>query len=386
MKKRQVRILLFALLITTLLSACTTGSSTTDTSSNTTTSPSDSTSKTGTQSPDRDYKEADFTILISGNSAVTINDFKSDESSSNRIDVAVYNRNKVVEEKYSVKIKTIEDFGGGNTAVAQITNTVSAGDYAFDAAMLSSYDAPKLAYQPLLYNLNSIPYLDLTKDYWDQNANANFTIQNILYYTTGDISYWDDALQHCVAFNKAMLKDYNADVDLYKMVEEGKWTLEAMNEIAKKVTGDLNNYCKYDENYLYGLMLWDDTVYGMINALGTKIIDIDHETGKLTLGIDNNETLLTMLTEFTNIGKSQYTFNFQRVAGGDLTKTINVFSDNRALFFMTLLKELDLVRNMETDYGIFALSEIYRGAGKLSHLCFFLAYDLCLCSPGGGRP
>lgn len=261
-------------------------------------------------------------------------------------------RNTAVEEKYKVKIVTIEDFGTSGSAGMRIKNTVSAGDFLCDFAMMPAYDAPVLAYQSFLYDLNAIEYLDLDKDFWDRNANANFTIQDVLYYTTGDISRWDDSLQHCVAFNKNMMKENHPDVNLYDLVSEGKWTLNVMNNLAKEVSEDLNNDGRYNEFDLFGLMLWDDTVYGMINASGAKIVSLDLETGKLTLGLDNNERLLNLLTEFTVIGKNPYTFNFQRVAGGDLSKTINVFSDNRAMFFMTLIKELNMIRDMETDYGI----------------------------------
>lgn len=154
---RTISIMLALMLAMIFVSSCSERTKSSDTTAGSTTS--DSTTAPEEETPIIDYKGANFTILISGNSSATINDFKYDESSVNKIDNAVYKRNLAVEQKYNINIVTIEDVGIGNTGGIKIKNAVSAGDSDFDAAVLSAYDAPILAYQSFLYDLNTIPYL-----------------------------------------------------------------------------------------------------------------------------------------------------------------------------------------------------------------------------------
>lgn len=122
----------------------------------------------------------------------------------------------------------------------------NAGDSTYDAAMMRTAEVAKLASGGCLRDLNEMPHLDLTKDYWDQRANADLSIGGRMYYTTGDIGVVDNMCTHCMLFNKEMVRQYGFD-DPYELVKDDKWTLETLGTMVRAVGEDANQDGVYDE-------------------------------------------------------------------------------------------------------------------------------------------
>ena len=140
----------------------------------------------------RDYGDikGEYNILLAGN--WEWNDYEADEASAELVDKAIYERNKTIESTYGVKLKTdnimaAHSSTGSGTGFMKIYSEYSAGVSTYDAAMVGAYDVASLAYNGLLWDLNVLPYIDLTKDHWDQRANEDLGINSKMYYTTGDI-------------------------------------------------------------------------------------------------------------------------------------------------------------------------------------------------------
>ena len=98
--------------------------------------------------------------------------------------------------------------GHNGTALNAIKRSVSAADFAYDAAMMAGYDTCALTSTQFLQDLNAINYLDLSKPWWDQKANADLTIKGKMFYTTGDISTADNDATYAIMFNKQLVSDY----------------------------------------------------------------------------------------------------------------------------------------------------------------------------------
>ena len=77
------------------------------------------------------------------------------------------------------------------------------------------------------------------------------TINNKLFFMTGDLalSYLENAV--CLFFNKEMWGNYNLD-DPYALVKNGDWTIDKIMDITKQVSADLDNDGKYTDKDLYG--------------------------------------------------------------------------------------------------------------------------------------
>jgi len=288
-----------------------------------------------------------FNIIVSGNIGTNdINDFHSEEENGDTIPDAVYIRNITVEDKLGIKINALPMPGSGSGENA-FRKSVQAQDFSYDAAMLGGYGASNLAMQGMLMDLNSVAWLDFDKPWWDQKAVKDLTIKDRLFYMTGD---FDTAANmdwtYCILFNKKLAQDYAVE-NLYELVKSGKWTVDKFAQYASIVSGDLNGDGIMDRNDLYGALIWDDTMMGIINATGEKCCIVNSE-GELQLTLFTPKTL-SMFEKYTDVVfNKNIAFGYQRA--GEFGE--EMFANNQALFTVKTLFVVSEIRAMETDFGI----------------------------------
>lgn len=302
--------------------------------------------------PDITFDGDEFGIIVSSNdeAGVIKNDFEALEMNGDVINDARYTRNSYIEDKYKVDIVDYPQPAGHNgTALNAIKTSVTAADFAYDAAMIAGYDACTLASTNYLQDLNAINYLDLKKPWWDQKANADLTIKGKMYYTTGDISTADNDATYGIMFNKQLVQDYRLP-DYYELVKNGTWTIDKFTESVVQVHSDLDGNGTFDTNDLYGALLWDDTMMGVINATGDKCCTVGAD-GEIQLTL-NTERVVNMIEKYFSVALDQsVTHTYQR-KNWDGIAAVNMFSNNQALFFLRLLLDVASLRSMEADFGI----------------------------------
>jgi len=302
--------------------------------------------------PDVKFDGEEFGILISSNDELGIvkNDLEAFEMNGDVINDARFTRNAAIEEKYNVDIVDYPQPVGHNGAgLNAIRNSVTAADFAYDIAMMAGYDTCTLASTGYLQDLYSLNYLDLTKPYWDQKCNADLTIMGKMYFTTGDISTADNDATYAIMFNKLLVLDYGLP-DYYEMVKNGTWTIDNFLASVVQVHADLDANGQYDTNDLYGALIWDDTVMGIINAAGQKCCTIN-AAGELELTLNTERTVNVLDKYFEVAFDNSIAHTYQR-KNWDGVAAVRMFSNNQALFFMRLLVDVPSLRGMEADFGI----------------------------------
>ncbi len=294
-----------------------------------------------------DYGNEKFNILSAGN--VAYEDFTFEEDSALPLASAQYKRKIKVEEDYKVKIhqdaKQAYSSGGGPGYMA-INQSVNSGDCTYDLALIAGYDVSVLAYSGLLYDLNSMPGIDLSKSWWDQKANESLAVRDVMFFTTGDITFSDNNATFCLMFNKELVKNYELD-NPYTLVEDGNWTLETFGALCKTVTEDLNQDSAMDENDRFGLLVWDDSVVGIVNAAGQRCCTIDAD-GQINLTLYNETTIEALEKYFDIAYDTQYSFTYQR----NIKSGAGMWENDQALFWTSLLGNMPTFREMESDFGI----------------------------------
>ena len=295
-----------------------------------------------------DYGGAAFNILSAG--SVAYNDFDFDEESSLALDNAQYKRRRLVEENYKVEIH--EDIkqaysSGGGPGFMQISTDVSAGDCSYDLALIAGYDVSVLAYSGLLYDLNSVPGIDLSKSWWDQKANESLSVNGVMFFTTGEITCSDNNAAFVILFNKGLLKDYELE-NPYTLVYDGEWTMDKFAELCKTVTEDLDQNGTMDANDRFGLLVWDDSVVGIVNAAGQRCCTINAD-GNIELTLYNETTVSALEKYFSIAYDTQYAYTYQRVSGYNEQE---LWSGNHGLFWTTWIGIVPRYREMENDFGI----------------------------------
>ena len=294
-----------------------------------------------------DYGGEEFNILSAGNVAYA--DFTAGEDASTPLDSAQYRRRATVEQNYKVKIiETVEKaYSSGNgPGYKKISTDVNAGDSSYDLALIAGYDVSMLAYNGLLYDLNSMPGIDLTKSWWDQKANDSLAVKGVMFFTTGEITVSDNDVAFVVLFNKDLRNAYSLDSP-YQLVYDGEWTMDTFAALCKTITEDLNQDSVMDENDRFGLLVWDDSVVGIVNAAGQRCCTINKD-GQIELTLYNETTLEALEKYFDIAYDTQYSFTYQR----NITSGKDMWANDQALFWTSLLGNMPAFREMESDFGI----------------------------------
>ena len=303
----------------------------------------------------------EFNILVSGNYAW--NDFQAESDNGTPTESAIYRRNAYMKETYNVDIVNhdvikFNSANGSGVGYNTIYTDYMSGTYNYDAAIVGTYDVSTLAYNGYLYDLGNIPYLNLQKDYWDQKANQDLTINGKLYYTTGDITVIDNMLTHVLLFNKEMIKAYELD-DPYTLVRSGNWTWETFSAWVRSVGEDANQDGVRDSNDIYGLLTWNDGCLAVLASAGEKICSINAQNQiELTFYNERVVNLYDMFTALVYDNSHVFNYQYDYINGTNSKNSTwnptrqKMFDSDQALFHFNLLTAVAKHRDSETDFGI----------------------------------
>ena len=354
--KKFVSLLLavtFVLSIAVLMSSCNNGGD--EGTAAGTTDPAGS-SPVEEEKPERtdvNFDGYDFKILISNRATNTPNDFDASKDPDSAMGMAIAKRNVAMEEKYGVKIGLVDtDFSTTHKAIEKIEKQYSSQTNDYDMGVINTYSVAPLTTNGQLYDLNTIPYLDLSHSWWDQTVVEDLTIQDSIYYVCGDITTTVDDFMYCVIFNKEMYKQHVTDgTNVYDLVAQGKWTLDELLRLSKKVAIDDNGDGAMDSRDKFGLLTWYDELYASVQAAGGRVAQVN-DKGEIELCLYNSRNL-DVISKYMELETAASTINFQNtpkmVEGA---KWSTMFTNNQAMFLMYTLNKVSLLRDMETPYGI----------------------------------
>ena len=332
--------------------------------------------------PESDFGGEDFLILCSSNAeyGTVKDDFFAEELTGEAINDARFNRNATVGDKLNINIVTDPVSTGSDVGKNAITTDVKSGTGTYDLAFCCGYATSALATNGYLYNLKNVPYIDLEKPWWDQVANKDLQILGQLFYTTGDISTADNDATYCIMFNKQLIKDYNLQ-NPYDLVGDDKWTMDNFISMAEQVHEDTNGNGKVDREDLFGVMIWDDSMMGIVNCTGEKCCSIG-EDGLLTLTIYSEKTV-DAVTKFLDFALQKDIADAYQRTNWDDTWLVTKFSENGTLFLMQLIQIVPKMREMENDFGILPYFK-YEEGQKNYYTTIGSWHSVFMCVPNNG--
>lgn len=266
---------------------------------------------------------------------------------------ALFERNGRVGELFNVNITYTAVAGTWDkqeTFKTAVTSSVMAGDNAYD--LVAGYLAytTSLAMDGYFMNLSELPILDLTRDWWAQGFVKNNTINGRIYFAAGDISLTMWEYMYGIFFNKQLAVNYNIE-NLYDTVKNGKWTLDTFTADIKKVSQDLNGDGKYTAEDLYGYITNSHSIRNFITTFDVPITK-RNDAGSYDL-VYYSDKVVTMYDKIYNFLYGDNTVFFSRPADdSDYVEILNMFMDNRGLFFSGTLDNTTMLRKMEADFGI----------------------------------
>ena len=297
----------------------------------------------------------EYTILNRqhGDYAFPYAEFQAEEENGDLVNDGVYKRNLAIEDKYKVKLVSVET----DDVVGNAKNAVLAGDKTYDLLMPMISDAFSLAVQGCLLNMSDLPHIDLSKPYWMDSIVEASSIGGRNYFLSGDMNASVLNAVGATFFNKDLAALYQIN-DVYDVVKAGKFTLDKLTEYCRLVYNDLNGNAEYDSEDRYGLdcstFAWQPLYYGagmsMISKDKDDIPSLAWDTEK---NIDAIAKIVKLLNDkTTTILVNQYS---ELHAIGLGNATFNIFREDRALFFSEVMYGAMQFRDMKSDFGILPL-------------------------------
>ena len=362
--KKATRILAFVLAILMLSAVLVACNSSKDGATETTTS---STNPGGTTNPDGDGEvlapppieqtnyETTFNFLVL-NDIFRFEYFYASEQVNEVMNDAIFTRQEEVLNHIGVEItaKKHEVYTEYKTDFA---NSIKAGDGLYQSCLTHvNVDVAPMVTECLLYDFNEFEAVDLEREYWNKSLMDSLSYNGANYLAYGDFCLSNT---YVIAFDKVLLDKYCletlGDDTIYDVVEDKKWTLDKMMELASKSWDDKNGDGKKDVDDVYGISgyFWVPAC-SFLHSSGLNITKYNSSTKKYDMSISANakktEQLVSKLKELYN---AEYSFFWGPwdAAASDPSKQVDLKGKNTLFSLTGTYKLIELVAS-EAEFGV----------------------------------
>ncbi|MDD4774594.1 MAG: hypothetical protein PHZ09_13485 [Eubacteriales bacterium] len=176
------------------------------------------------------------------------------------INDTIYNSHINTETRLNVQIEVILMPGhyveSRQGYMNSIINAVNADDDLYDWVDLMIGNSTVMMQNGIFADIAALDYIDLDMPYYLSGMMENVAIDNRLYFISGDASLGYLKCTYCLYFNRKLADDYNIE-NIYELVDNGRWTVDKVAEIARTVCSDLNGDGKYDLEDTLGFVFHD---------------------------------------------------------------------------------------------------------------------------------
>ncbi len=297
-----------------------------------------------------DLKYNGTNVHIHGWSGPVQTEFYVEELNGDIVNDAIFERNDIVQERLDITLEytlTPGAFSDRNTWVQTLANSITAGDGAFDISAGYSMAGASLAAQGMVLDLNTLDHIDFTKPWWPSSLTEEATVQNKLYFCSGDISTYMIYYMYGTYFNKQFLVDYSLE-NPYDLVTEGTWTIDKMMSMAEGVYVDADGNGVKNDADIFGFETHTTYLDPFYFGADLRTTDIG-EGGLPVLSADFiSERAHDMVVKLVGFSETN-----DAIFLNDYTIAANMFSQNRALFIShELTLATSYLRDAEIEYGI----------------------------------
>ena len=357
MKNRQTTLsLLLALLLTSPLVSCSAGNEAPPSTDNTQTTMEQTVEETETEPvytlPDYDCGGGDLMVLTkmegTESGRWTTHDVYAEELTGEAINDAVYNRNIALQDKYHCVIR--QERMKMDAMPSGIAKFILAGDATYDIIMPNITSAAALSKDGNLYELQD--RLALTRPWWNAQFTKDTEIGGKNYFVNGDISETFMRATYAIFFNKGIIADNNLE-NPYRLVEDGRWTMDKAREMGAVFASDVDGNGKRDETVdHFGFFVLSNQVEALYTSSGEKIIRLG-EDGSFSFHAGDERSLRVLESIYSLYADKDVVCNGKTVESGE-----TMFSEDRLLFLMGTMNNVVSMREMETDFGILPMPKL----------------------------
>ncbi len=267
------------------------------------------------------------------------------EMTGERLDDAIYTRNRYIEEQLDCVIKDNPATWSPGDVLA---TAVTAGTGEMDLAYGLIAQAGALIKKGYLKDYNELPNIDMTKPYWDQGAIENLTILDKMYFGLLDFGFDHYESMTVLFYNGKLLDQYQLE-DPYELWLNNEWVIDKFTSMVTTASSDKDGNGRYElGNDIFGLAGREYLFQPMLFASNQSLVSWDKETSAFALNMSDENFLaaaekISALYSADNANHVNYT-------DYDLGRT--AFSEGNVLFYSRLMGDYRHLRSVEDDYGL----------------------------------
>ncbi len=274
----------------------------------------------------------------------------------------VYERNLKVQSRLNAKITWVpSDNGGLSETASQITQILNSAEY-YDFFLTTNNTCVSKGNNAQMIDFSLSQYINLSQPWWWKDVIEEISFDGTtINFLVGDMNIINITKMSAFYFNSDLIDERLRKTPsyFYDLVDEKKWTIEILDQLAKDCYKDLNGNQSEDENDSYAFpwtggetvnqFLWSTRV---ADDLYTRSAD-----GRfITLNFKGNDDIVTLCEQMTkllhnNVGVLNYSSKPSGTFDGLI---VQEFSEGKYVFLPQRLSAAttDYMRDMETDYGI----------------------------------
>lgn len=309
--------------------------------------------------PDTGYDGEEFGILNMADMYKMHCGILRDELTGDVLDDAVFNRNKLIETKFDIKLNEtlVTDTWELKTTAATAQKSILAGDNEFDVMFLPMKGAIGLITDGAFLDLETVPTVQLDQPWWYDSYNSAIELEGRLYGAMGGAHLCIHDATRLIAFNADMMERLGLEAP-YDTVREGKWTLDALNvylSAAANLNGDDSAAWKKDGKTIYGYSNNQNGVIKFLQGCGENIVEV--RNGKLTYTA-GTERFYDCISKLSKVFTTSDAKGINAPNGDDSRDDdgnpgyIYVFTSGRALFSDCEVAKFQGYRTLDFEYGI----------------------------------
>ena len=257
---------------------------------------------------------------------------------------AIYHRNRAVEE--ALNIRMVTEMQGPNCGefVKNIKPVILAGDDVYDLMFNHCIDGiSTYASEGYLYNLDQLPHIDMTAEWWNRTQMDVLRLGSCTYYAVNDMMI---PCPYVIFFNKEMVSTFDLE-DPYQLVYDGEWTLDVFESMARIATFDVDGNGKMDKNDSWGMTANELSKYiSFMTGSGQFMTERDADN-RVVLAI-NTEKTQSLIDRFATIAKDKLCY----FPPSDVFSDLVTIDTGRMMFQLQDLSYAEEMRGFTVDYGI----------------------------------
>ena len=295
-------------------------------------------------------------------------DIWAEAESSDPFEASVYQRIQDCMTKYNFGI----EYTGSKNSCGDVAETVSGGLDQYDILLGTWLGSWEISLGGNLLDMKEIPTIDLTHEWWDQNANTQLNVGNRMFYTSGDMSTIDDRCTRALYFNKTLAAANDLESP-YELVRNNQWTLEKFAQMCRDVARDVDGGGEVDSEDIVGFFYENGQFNFFMTGVGEHYFTLDENGLPVYSFLQDSEAVTKMETVANMLIEDGLTLNIQKFTdfGGfsnRFTYARSLFAAGKHLFTVGGALVIAEFADMEDEFGILPMPKWNSDQSRYYHI------------------